>query len=44
MVYDRKGRQLNVLNTWYEPGIKLTMAMEKGLNSAKKRFAKFHMK
>ena len=40
----QKSRQLNVLNTWYEPGIKLTKTMEKCLNSAIKRFEKFHMK
>lgn len=43
MVYDKKCRELNVINIWYEPGIKLTKAMEKGLNSAIKRFERFNM-
>lgn len=41
-VYDRKGRKLNVVNLWYEPGIKLTKAMEKGIWFAVKRFEKFN--
>ena len=44
MVYDRKCGKLNVLNIWYEPGIKLTKVMEKSLNSAIKRFERFNMK
>ena len=44
MVYDRKGRKLDILNIWYEPGIKLTKVMEKSLNSAIKRFERFNMK
>lgn len=42
MVYDRKNRKLNVVNLWYEPGIKLTKAMEKGIASAVKRFERFN--
>lgn len=41
-VYDRKSRKLNVVNLWYEPGIKLTKAMEKGIWSAVKRFERFN--
>lgn len=41
-VYDRKGRKLNVVNLWYEPGIKLTKALDKGIRSAVKRFEKFN--
>ena len=44
MVYDRKGSKLNVINIWYEPGIKLTKVMEKGLDSEIKRFEKFNKK
>ena len=42
MVYDRKCRKLNVLNIWYELGIKLTKSMEKSLHSAIKRYEKFN--
>lgn len=41
-VYDRKNRKLNVVNLWYEPGIKLTKTMEKGIESAVKRFERFN--
>lgn len=36
--------KLNVLNIWYEPGIKLTKALEKSVNSVIKHFEKFNMK
>ena len=42
-VYDKKCRKLNVLNIWYESGIKLTKAVEKRVYSAIKRFEKFNM-
>lgn len=42
MIYDRKNRKLNVANLWYEPGIRLTKAMEKGIASAVKRFERFN--
>lgn len=43
MVYDRKCRKLNVINIWYESGVKMTKATEKRLNCAIRCFEKFNM-
>ena len=42
MVYDRKNRKLDVVNLWYEPDVKVTQTMEKSIQTALKRFEKFH--
>lgn len=42
MAYDRKNRQLNVSNIWYEPGVRVTKKLESGIKSALKRFEAFN--
>ena len=42
MAYDRKNRQLNVSNIWYEPGVRVTKKLESGIKSALKRFETFN--
>lgn len=42
MVYDKKNKELQVSNLWYEPDIKPTKALESKINAALKRFARFH--
>lgn len=42
MSYDRKNRQLNVSNIWYEPGVRVTKKLESGIKSALKRFEAFN--
>lgn len=42
MVYDKKNKELQVSNLWYEPDVKPTKALESRINAALKRFARFH--
>ena len=41
MVYDRKNKELNVSNIWYESNVKVTQKIERGIKSALKRFEAF---
>ncbi len=43
MRYDKKKKELHVLNLWYEPDIKQTKTMENKIQSALKRFTRFCM-
>ena len=40
--YDRKEKQLNGNNIWYEPGVRKTAEMQRALNGAVERLAEFN--
>ena len=40
--YDRKEKQLNVKNIWYEPGVRKSAEMQRALNGAVERLAEFN--
>ena len=42
MVYDKKNKELQVSNIWYEPDVKPTKALKNKIDAALKRFARFH--
>ena len=43
MVFDKKARQLEVKNLWYEEGVKVTKKIEAAVSVAVKRFEKFSL-
>ena len=43
MRYDKKKKELQVLNLWYEPDVRQTKALENKIQSALKRFTRFCM-
>ena len=42
MVYDKKNKELQISNLWYEPDVKPTKALKNKIDAALKRFARFH--
>lgn len=42
MAYEKKERKLHVSNIWYEPGVRETRKLERGITSALKRFEAFN--
>lgn len=42
MVYDKKNKELQVSNIWYEPDVKPAKALKNKIDAALKRFARFH--
>jgi uncharacterized protein YcaQ len=43
MVYDKKSKELEVKNIWYEDGLKVTKKIEDAVESSIKRFEKFSL-